>query len=52
MKIFRYLICCLLLSSFGFAAGCSSNENRVVEPTPKEKRDADEAKGPMSAAKV
>ncbi|EGF28242.1 hypothetical protein RBWH47_04855 [Rhodopirellula baltica WH47] len=40
------------MSSFGFTAGCSSDENRVVEPTPKEKRDADEAKGPMGTAKV
>ncbi|EKK02512.1 hypothetical protein RBSH_02146 [Rhodopirellula baltica SH28] len=51
-KIFRYLICCMLLSSFAFAAGCSSNENRVVEPTSKEKRDAEEAKGTLDAAKV
>lgn len=51
-KIFRRFICCLFLCSLGLATGCSSDENRVVEPTSKEKRDAAEAKGPLGPANV
>lgn len=49
-KVLLSLFLFVFVGSLSVVPGCSEAENTVLEPSPKEKRAADEAKGMASAS--
>ncbi len=51
-RVFLSFVIFVSVVSVTVLPGCAKSENKVVEPTPQEVLDADEAKGPVEAAKI